>query len=213
MGRKARSEEKIIAAIMKNGPMTFTEIVKMTKLPKATASHSIRRLARKRFIQPLIADEGKVKWALHPRAVIHIPLLDKFLTWKEEDRKLAGLLLLPLEKWGREEWEAILGVVKEFFSMTSENGGEMPLELREKLARAMESLISEWDIIRNRFAIFFSIILLFAVVSLYNARKDPESLKAFKAVYMPEALKKIAEVIEKHFVEILEDTMNVRLKD
>lgn len=214
MGRKARSEEKIIAAIMKNGPMTFAEIVKATKLPKPTTSHAIRRLARKRFIQPLIADDGKVRWGLHPRALIYVPLVSEFFSrLEEEDKKLASLLFSPPEEWGREEWETIFGVIEELFSMISRNGGEMPLELREKLARAVESLINEWRFLKNEFFITYTLMLLAAIVSLYNIRNDPGGLEAFKVIYIPKALKKIAELIEEYFIEILENTMNVRLRD
>lgn len=209
MGRKPKSEEKILKVLAERGPLTFTEIAKVSGLAKATLSHALHRLAKRGLIQPVI-DGGRIKWILRPRAIAYLPIFEEHFSIK--DKQLAKLVIIPFEEWGAEEWGVIFGIAKEYFFKVVDEHQDMPPELVKKLEQAKALLLERWDQFKIYLVIALIINLLFSIISLHYFRDDPEALEEFRKTFLPRALKDIERPVKECFIKILESVTGIKFE-
>lgn len=180
--------------------MTFNEIVKITGLPKATVSHALHRLEKKRFVYPFYQD-GKIKWALtfEGLAFVTPSTIDEETTLVLESL-VSKLEEKSLEDWTDEDWQTLF----ETFKLTSlgrhvEISPQIYNEIRKLLIQA-------WPKIKNSLSIEFAYGLLLSF-SLLNIITREEDLKNFFQVHLPTLLLLITKTVDREFISILRRLM------
>lgn len=209
MGRKPWSELKIVEAILENGPLTFSEIVKLTKLPKATVSHAIRRLAEKEFIQPRMF-RGKIIWELTERAILHIPMPSRSskrsgLT-AEELKMYHKMFITPLEQWDQAVWEFI------YKDSNFKKEEEISPELKQKLDQVRDILVKGWPMIKADFTFHFVRGLMLGAI-LLDKLNDKEELARFKHIFLPRVGESHAALVKDYLLSIWNAVWGEKLKD
>jgi len=192
MGRKPRSEEKILSTLLM-APASFKEIVERTGLPKATVSHAIRRLADKGVIHPEMID-GKITWFVTTRAALIMPM------YRKETMMETLLTFLRLEKpplkelIGEMNWETVFDQEKE--------RARSP-ELKRKIEKMKELFAQAWPGIKTELSIMLSFALIFSLIIREKINSE-EDLRIFKGVFLEDLFKDIMRPVKTKFLEILE---------
>ncbi|MEM1673042.1 MAG: helix-turn-helix domain-containing protein [Nitrososphaerota archaeon] len=196
MGRKPRSEEKILSTLLM-APASFKEIVKRTGLPKATVSHAIHRLVKKGAIRPEMIN-GRITWFITQRGILIMS------TYKKQDTMMGLLTLLrigePLSKRPLREtdWEII-------FEKEAKEAYVNSPELGQKIRRAKDLFAQAWPEIKAKLSMMLSLALMLSLM-IREKINDEEDLKVFKDVFIENLFEDIMRPVKTKFLEILEAT-------
>ncbi|MEM1759835.1 MAG: winged helix-turn-helix domain-containing protein [Thermosphaera sp.] len=194
MGRRAKSELIILSELL-GGPLSFSELVARTKLPKATISHALKRLAKKQLVDALLI-EGKIKWRLTIRGFYLALDFSKyeFFGGAISPKEIIDLMK-SLRAWNEKNWETIFKIAETALHKKISDKVRIDLDIMKDMLNMV------WDIFEGEYAMLFSASLAMSIIML-DELKSEDDVKRYKEESLPIWYDVIMTSVKKNFEKI-----------
>ncbi|MEM0451504.1 MAG: winged helix-turn-helix domain-containing protein [Nitrososphaerota archaeon] len=194
MGRRAKSELIILSELL-GSPLSFSELVTRTKIPKPTVSHALKRLAKKQLVDAFLI-EGKIKWRLTIRGFF---LALDFKKYEAFGGAVSAKEIIDLMKclrvWNEKNWETIFKMAENALNKKISD------RVRIKIDIMKDMLNMVWDIFEGEYAMLFSTSLTIAIMMLDELESE-EDVKKYKEEKLPILYDVIMKSVKKNFDKI-----------